>query len=68
MTIAGHVFDIQGKWCTCGKKFVDICDITQDDVGKSGWCHSGCGNQKEYDEVRAEVDRLWKAHLESGVD
>ncbi len=68
MTIAGHVFDIQWRWCTCGKKFVDIAPATQDDIGQPGWAHSGALNEKEFNEIRAEVDRLWKAHLESGVD
>lgn len=68
MTIAGHVFDIQGKWCTCGKKFVDISSVTAEEIGQPNLAHSGALNEKEFNEIRAEVDRLWKAHLESGVD
>jgi len=67
MAIAGHTYDLSG-WCTCNRRFGDISGVTKEDIGQKGWAHTGELSQREFDEIIAERDRLYKAHLESGVD
>jgi len=68
--IAGHKFSATG-FCEymsadstqpCGKTFSDIACVTKEDIGKDGWAHRGALNETEYQEIIAEVERVWAAH------
>lgn len=63
--IAGHDFEHTpgGRRCKlgeCRKLWADISYVTKDDIGKSGWAHTGALNQAEYDQIVAERDRLFE--------
>jgi hypothetical protein len=64
-TIAGHTFEMapDGRRCVtgeCRKLWADISYATKDDIGKSGWAHTGTLSQPEYDQIVAERNRLWE--------
>lgn len=51
-TIAGHSF-VWGV-CTCGRRWTDIRNTTQADVGKPNIAHIGNINAREVTEIEAE--------------
>jgi rubredoxin len=62
-TIAGHTFEETPdgrKSKVCGKKFVDIAGVTEDQIEKTGWAHSGTLTRTEFKEIKDEVNRLWE--------
>lgn len=62
-TIAGHTFveTPDGRRCTgCNKLFVDIAGVTEDQIEKTGWAHSGTLTRHEYNQIKDEVNQLWE--------
>ena len=69
-SIAGHTFPStatsDGK-CVCGKRFSDISGVTREDIGQWHWAHSGTLLEREYDEIRAEVERIYGTVTEAAT-
>jgi hypothetical protein len=65
MTIAGHTFveGIDGRVCTCGRRWVDISGVTRADIGQMHIAHAGSLNQREFDEIVEERERFWRAAM-----
>lgn len=58
--VAGHTFGPSANaQCDCGQRFVDIAPATPENVGQTGWAHTGCLTAKEYEEIVAEKERIW---------
>lgn len=53
---AGHDF-VDGA-CQCGRLFVDIANVTQDDVGKTDIAHKGTLMSYEVDQIRVLRERM----------
>lgn len=67
-TIAGHTFSdaLGGRRCIgCGKRWSEIAGATEEAVGEFGWAHSGTLIEREFEEIRAERDRIWDAVKEA---
>ena len=61
--IAGHRFieRMSGRVCeSCGRKWVDIAWATREHVGWPDIAHVGNLNEREADEIQAEVLDSWK--------
>ena len=57
-TIAGHSRKIISQgWCECGVQWSTLRYVTRDCIGQPKYAHSGCLNEREYNEVIAEVEK-----------
>jgi hypothetical protein len=52
----GHTF-VEGV-CSCGRKLVDLQNLTLEDVGKPGIAHSGLSNEAEIISLNALVKKM----------
>ena len=70
--IAGHNFTvgplsnrcsntrfIDGVERQCGRNLVDILNTTEEDIGKDGIACVGALNSSEYEQIKAERERIW---------
>ena len=69
MTIAGHTFPRlgDGKCLHCHIRFSDIAGVTREAIGQPGWAHQGHLIEREYDEIRAEVERIYETVTEAAT-
>jgi hypothetical protein len=62
-SIAGHVFDFHTHKCSCGKLFSDIAGAPEsaigDDTQGGVYCHQGTLTRYEWDQIRAETERIF---------
>lgn len=61
MVIAGHEFKPFEDRCSCGKRLIDLMDVTRDDIGKHGIAHIGVLHGVEFDQIEAYKERLLDA-------
>ena len=63
--IAGHIFadGPNGRACRiCGRRWLDILDKREFwRPGESGIAHVGDLNEREVEELEAELERIWRA-------
>jgi hypothetical protein len=53
--IAGHEFDSRG-YCKCGRKWLDIRQASEAEVGMAGYAHAG--NLTDYEQKQIEGARM----------
>lgn len=61
--IAGHSFvdGTNGRVCSCGRRWVDICGASDADLDQLHVAHTGALNHAELAQIHAERDRIWAA-------
>ena len=52
--IAGHTFDAITNRCACGRTWLSIRNVEQEDVGKNGIAHTGRLTGSEYAQIAAQ--------------
>lgn len=66
-TIAGHSRKIVLRgWCECGVQWSILRYVTRDCIGQPNYAHTGCLNEREYNEVVAEV-AVEEARIEAAM-